>query len=87
MDPDGLDNTPTNLSKPATAATLTIRVVKSFTYRTERSLVLHDLNLETVTCGELKELVRGGTASPAFTAPPPGNDDLSSTSSGALSMQ
>jgi len=52
------DNTPTNLTKPLTAATLTIRVIKSFTYRTERSLVLHDVNLETTTVGQLKERVR-----------------------------
>ena len=48
----------TNLAKPKTSATLTIRVIKSFEFRTEKSLVLHDVNLETVTVGGLKELVR-----------------------------
>ena len=42
---------------PKTAATLTIRVIKSFEYRTQKSLVLHKLNLEDVTVGALKELV------------------------------
>jgi len=55
---DDLDTTPTNLAKPSNAATLTIRVIKSFTYRTEKSLVLHDVNLETTTVGALKEKVR-----------------------------
>jgi len=55
---EDLDTTPTNLTKPSTAATLTIRVIKSFTYRTQKSLVLHDVNLETVTCGQLKDMVR-----------------------------
>ncbi|KAG8904326.1 hypothetical protein FRB99_001911 [Tulasnella sp. 403] len=55
--PDDFDNTSTNLAKPPTAATLTIRVIKSFEFRTEKSLVLHDLNLETTACGELKDKV------------------------------
>jgi len=33
-------------------------VIKSFEYRTERSLVLRKLNLETTTIGGLKEIVR-----------------------------
>jgi len=53
-----IDNTPTNLSKPITAATITVRVIKSFEYRTEKSVVLHDVNLETTTVGELKDKVR-----------------------------
>ncbi|KAG8855136.1 hypothetical protein FRB96_007174 [Tulasnella sp. 330] len=52
------DNTPTNLTKPTTAATLTIRVIKSFTFRTERSLVLHDVDLESTTVWQLKERVK-----------------------------
>ncbi|TFY72392.1 hypothetical protein EVG20_g639 [Dentipellis fragilis] len=54
------DDTPTNLAAPKTAATLTIRIIKSFEYRTERSLVLHDLNFENTTVGDLKEIVRQG---------------------------
>jgi len=50
-----------NLQKPTTAATLTIRVIKSFTFRTEKSLVLHNINLEETTVGQLKDQVRQGT--------------------------
>lgn len=50
----------TNLALPKTSATLTLRIIKSFEYRTERSLVLHNINLETTTVGELKELALAG---------------------------
>lgn len=58
-DPQGL----TNLALPKTSATLTIRIIKSFEYRTERSLVLHDINLETTTVGDLKDIARKGITS------------------------
>jgi Uncharacterized conserved protein (DUF2340) len=48
----------TNLALPKTSATLTLRIIKSFEYRTERSLVLHNVNLETTTLGQLKEVAR-----------------------------
>jgi hypothetical protein len=48
----------TNLSKPKTSATLTLRIIKSFEYRTEKSLVLHDINLETTTVARLKEIAK-----------------------------
>lgn len=51
---------PTNLALPTTSATLTLRIIKSFIYRTERSLVLHNVNLETTTVGELKNIARQG---------------------------
>lgn len=51
----------TNVTLPKTAATLTVRIIKSFTFRTERSLVLHGINLETTTVSELKELANQGT--------------------------
>jgi len=51
----------TNLTRPKTSATLTVRVIKSFEYRTEKSLVLHNINLETTTVGQLKEIARQGT--------------------------
>ena len=54
----GISDTLTNLSKPNTSATLTLRIVKSFEYRTEKSLVLHDVNLEITTVGKLKEVVK-----------------------------
>lgn len=53
-----VSDTLTNLALPKTSATLTIRVIKSFEYRTERSLVLHNVNLKEVTVGELKNIVR-----------------------------
>ncbi|RPA87472.1 hypothetical protein BJ508DRAFT_410239 [Ascobolus immersus RN42] len=43
---------------PDTAATLTIRVIKSFPYRTSKNVILHNLDLTTLTIGELKEKVR-----------------------------
>ncbi|KAJ3726310.1 cytoplasmic protein [Lentinula raphanica] len=48
----------TNLARPKTSATLTVRVIKSFQYRTERSLVLQNINLETTTVGQLKDISR-----------------------------
>ncbi|KAF8479031.1 hypothetical protein DFH94DRAFT_37013 [Russula ochroleuca] len=54
----GFDDTLTNLARPRTAAIITVRVIKSFEFRTERSLVLRDINLETTTVGGLKEIAR-----------------------------
>ncbi|KXN87734.1 UPF0538 protein C2C4.04c [Leucoagaricus sp. SymC.cos] len=48
----------TNLSRPKTSATLTVRIIKSFEFRTEKSLVLHDINLEKTTVGQLKDIAR-----------------------------
>ncbi|KAJ3558051.1 hypothetical protein NM688_g1140 [Phlebia brevispora] len=48
----------TNEAVPRTSATLTIRIVKSFAFRTEKSLVLKDVNCETTTVGQLKEMAR-----------------------------
>ncbi|KAF9459567.1 hypothetical protein BDZ94DRAFT_1284331 [Collybia nuda] len=48
----------TNTTLPRTSATLTVRVIKSFEFRTERSLVLHGINLETTTVGQLKGISR-----------------------------
>jgi hypothetical protein len=52
----------TNLAAPLSSATITVRVIKSFEYRTEKSLVLHALDLEHMTVGDLKERVRNGMA-------------------------
>lgn len=49
--------------KPVTDATLTIRVVKSFEYRTMKPLVLKDLDLTTLTVGELLEKCKAGQSS------------------------
>jgi hypothetical protein len=54
------DDTLTNLARPRTSAIITVRVIKSFEFRTERSLVLRDINLETTTVGGLKEIARNG---------------------------
>lgn len=51
----------TNVARPNTSATLTIRIIKSFTFRTERSFVLHDVNLVTTTVTQLKEIARQST--------------------------
>jgi hypothetical protein len=48
----------TSVARPNTSATLTIRIIKSFTFRTERSLVLHDVNLVTMTVVQLKEIAK-----------------------------
>lgn len=53
----------TNTLRSANDATLTIRVIKSFTYRTVKPLVLHHLDLTSLTIGELKEMVRQGLSS------------------------
>lgn len=50
----------TNVSLPKTSATITLRIIKSFEFRTERSLVLHNVNLNTTTVGELKGIARQG---------------------------
>lgn len=53
----------TNVARPRTSATLTVRIIKSFQFRTERSLVLHDINLDTTTVGQLKDTARQGKMS------------------------
>ncbi|KAG7092212.1 hypothetical protein E1B28_008579 [Marasmius oreades] len=44
----------TNVAQPKTSATVTVRIIKSFQYRTEKSLVLHNLDLTTTTVKNLK---------------------------------
>ncbi|KAF8629495.1 hypothetical protein AX15_003412 [Amanita polypyramis BW_CC] len=46
----------TNEARPRTDATITIRIIKSFEFRTERSLILHHVNLENTKVGQLKEM-------------------------------
>ena len=41
-----------------------MRIIKSFEYRTEKSLVLHDVNLETTTVGDLKRTAIQGLFDP-----------------------
>jgi hypothetical protein len=47
----------TNTLKPLNDSFLTVRVIKSFTFRTTKNLLLPHLDLEAVTVGELKQLV------------------------------
>jgi hypothetical protein len=54
MDSDNL----TNHARPTTDAILTVRCIKSFEYRTCKNLVLRHLNLEILTIGELKDLIK-----------------------------
>jgi len=58
---DDFDDTPTNLAKPLNSATITVRVVKSFEYRVVKSLVLHNVDLQQITVGELKKKIREST--------------------------
>ncbi|KAF9538222.1 hypothetical protein EC957_007077 [Mortierella hygrophila] len=46
-----------NTLAPSTAATLTIRVIKSFEYRTSKNLVLHNIDLTTTNVGQLRALI------------------------------
>ncbi|KAF5357834.1 hypothetical protein D9756_001806 [Leucocoprinus leucothites] len=58
MEPSEISSTTTNLTRAKTSATLTVRIIKSFEFRTEKSLVLHNINLETTTVGQLKDIAR-----------------------------
>lgn len=48
----------TNVAQPKTSATLTVRIIKSFKFRTERSLVLHNVDLTTTTTAQLKDIAQ-----------------------------
>ncbi|KAK9447635.1 uncharacterized protein V1518DRAFT_421518 [Limtongia smithiae] len=48
----------TSTLRPVSDAIITVRLIKSFEYRTERNLVLKDIDLTKTTVGELLELVR-----------------------------
>ncbi|KAK7206679.1 hypothetical protein BZA70DRAFT_274843 [Myxozyma melibiosi] len=48
----------TSTLKPKTDATITVRLIKSFEYRTEKNMVLKDLDLTTTTVGDLLELAK-----------------------------
>ncbi|KDR81344.1 hypothetical protein GALMADRAFT_221202 [Galerina marginata CBS 339.88] len=55
-------DTLTNESRPKDDATITVRVIKSLRYRTERSLVLHNLDLNTTTVAQLRDLAKHAIA-------------------------
>ncbi|KAF9119679.1 hypothetical protein BGW39_000123 [Mortierella sp. 14UC] len=46
-----------NTLAPSTAATLTIRVIKSFEYRTSKNLILHNIDLTATTVGQLRAMI------------------------------
>lgn len=47
-------------ARPVTSATITVRVIKSFPFRTTKNLVLKELDLSVTTVGHLAELCREG---------------------------
>jgi len=49
-------------ARPVTDATLTVRIIKSFKYRTEKSLVLHHVDLTQTTVKELKDVAKRGVS-------------------------
>ncbi|KAK9894730.1 hypothetical protein P389DRAFT_190990 [Cystobasidium minutum MCA 4210] len=51
------DSPTTNTLRPAEDSVLTVRLIKSFEYRTEKNMVLQHVNLVTTTVGQLKEMV------------------------------
>ncbi|GAA5821402.1 hypothetical protein JCM3770_003506 [Rhodotorula araucariae] len=48
----------TNTLRPLTDCFLTIRIIKSFTYRTTKNLLLPHIDCTTTTVGQLKDLCR-----------------------------
>jgi Uncharacterized conserved protein (DUF2340) len=57
----GDDSSPvTNTQRPNTDAVITVRVIKSFEYRTMKALVLKSVDLTKMTVEELKERCRAG---------------------------
>ena len=52
-----------NTLQPLTAATITVRVIKSFEYRTFKALVMREVNLQELTVGNLMGMVREGQPS------------------------
>lgn len=53
-------NVETNLARSPTDAVITIRVIKSFTYRTTKNLVLKGVDLTKMTIQELEDKCRSG---------------------------
>lgn len=51
---DDFSNVETNRARPLTDAVITIRVIKSFAYRSMKALVLPNIDLTTMNVNELK---------------------------------
>ncbi|PWN53201.1 hypothetical protein IE53DRAFT_295198, partial [Violaceomyces palustris] len=66
---DFLDNSITSTSRPPTSAVITVRVIKSFEFRSMKALVLKDLDLTNLTVSQLEEICRKEVGSqPSFKA-------------------
>ncbi|GAA5983070.1 hypothetical protein JCM10908_000145 [Rhodotorula pacifica] len=52
------DDALTNTLRPLTDCFLTVRIIKSFTFRTTKNLLLPHVDATTVTVGQLKDLCR-----------------------------
>jgi len=60
---EGTSDPLTNTRKPASDATITVRVIKSFEYRNAKNLVLHHLDLHQLNTDQLLQLCRTHIAS------------------------
>ncbi|SNX85708.1 related to Altered inheritance rate of mitochondria protein 29 [Melanopsichium pennsylvanicum] len=55
---DFIDNTITNVSRPLTDSVITIRIIKSFEFRSMKAFVLKHIDLTKVTIADLEEQCR-----------------------------
>lgn len=55
VDDDDFSNVETNLARPLTDAVITVRIIKSFEYRSMKALVLKHVDLTTMTVAELRQ--------------------------------
>lgn len=68
-DADDFSNVETNLSRPVTDAVITVRIIKSFAYRSMKSLVLKHVDLTTMTVDGLRKRCQDEVrTSPTFKA-------------------
>ncbi len=66
---DFLDNKETNVARPLTDAVITIRIIKSFEFRSMKAYVIKSIDLTTTTVAQLEELCRKEvTSNSAFRA-------------------
>jgi hypothetical protein len=66
-DADEGPNVETNLARPLTDAIITVRIIKSFAYRSMKALVLRNVDLTTTTVDDLKSQCREAVrTNPAF---------------------
>ncbi|GAA5869761.1 hypothetical protein JCM3774_003841 [Rhodotorula dairenensis] len=56
--PSEFDDALTNTLRPLTDCFLTVRIIKSFTFRTTKNLLLPHVDATTMTVGQLKDLCR-----------------------------